>query len=96
MSPEVNVHVEGSNCSLAGVLDFQTSSTALDQLSPVIKKLPEVHIDLKSVSSANSAGLALLIECQALARQHQHKVRYSNIPAGLLQLAHVCEVDGLI
>ncbi len=92
----VNVDVTEGRCALNGVLDFNTTRAALESLSPVIKKQAKVEIDLGSISSANSAGLALLIECQALAHMHQHQVQFSNIPDGLLQLADVCEVKGLI
>jgi len=96
MSTTVSVDITDGRCSLNGVLDFNTTRAALDSLRPVIEQQPQVEIDLGSISSANSAGLALLIECQALASLNQHQVQFSNIPEGLLQLAVVCEVKGLI
>ena len=92
----VKIDITGGHCVLSGVLDFHTTRTALERVRPVIEQQTRVEIDLGAVSSANSAGLALLIECQALASLHQHQVQFSNIPEGLLQLADVCEVNGLI
>ena len=93
---EISVDITDGRCALNGVLDFNTTRMALDSLRSVIEQQPNVEIDLGSVSSANSAGLALLVECQALAALNQHQVQFSNIPEGLLQLAVVCEVKGLI
>ncbi len=95
-NPSVSVDVAEGRCALSGVLDFNTARTALDTLRPVIEQQPSVDIDLDSISTANSAGLALLVECKALAALNQHQVQFSNIPEGLLQLASVCEVKGLI
>jgi len=92
----VSVDVSEGRCALSGVLDFNTTRIALESVGPVIEQQQQLEIDLAAVSSANSAGLALLVECQALASLHQHKVSFSNVPEGLLQLAHVCEVNGLI
>lgn len=92
----VNVDITDGRCALSGVLDFHTTGAALESVRPVIEQQARVEIDLGAVSNANSAGLALLIECQALASLHQHQVLFSNIPEGLLQLADVCEVNGLI
>lgn len=96
--PTANVSIEISEgrCVLNGVLDFNTTRVALDNLRPVIEQQPKVEIDFGSISGANSAGLALLVECKALAALNQHQVQFSNIPEGLLQLASVCEVKGLI
>ena len=93
---KVSVNITEGHCALNGVLDFNTTRMALDSLRSVIEQQPKVEIDLGSISSANSAGLALLVECQALAALNQHQVQFSNIPEGLLQLAVVCEVTGLI
>ncbi|MEE9332638.1 MAG: STAS domain-containing protein [Granulosicoccaceae bacterium] len=96
MNTNVSIDITGGRCALNGVLDFNTTRLALENVRPVIEQQAKVEIDFSSVSSANSAGLALLIECQALAHLHQHQVQFSHIPEGLLQLAAVCEVKGLI
>ena len=45
---------------------------------------------------ADSSGLALLLEWQALARQQQRKLKISNAPDTLLSLARLCEADNLL
>jgi len=92
----VNIDVSDGRCAVSGVLDFNTTRTALERISPIIEQQSKLEIDLSAVDSANSAGLALLIECKALAHMHQHQVQFSNVPEGLLQLGDVCEVKGLI
>jgi len=53
-------------------------------------------IDLDGVSDSNSAGLALMIEWLAIGRSAGNEVSFVRVPDGLMQLAGVCQVDGLI
>lgn len=96
MEAEATIEVVDQRCCVGGVLDFDTARSAWDRLRPLIDQQQSLEIDLAGVTSANSAGLALLIECQATAKSQNHSIRFSHIPDGLMQLAHVCEVDGLI
>lgn len=48
----------------------------------------EIGIDLSGVTRADSAGLALLIELQRLARTHGRTLKFQNIPAQLRQLIY--------
>ncbi len=96
MIAEATIEVNKGHCLVGGALDFTTSRSALERLRPIIEEQKSLEIDLRAVTTANSAGLALLIECQAIARAQDHQVGFSNIPDGLKQLAHVCEVNGLI
>lgn len=96
MKAEAIVEVVDQRCCVGGVLDFDTTRSAWDRIRPIIDQQQSLEIDLAGVTAANSAGLALLIECQAVAQSQNHTIRFSRIPDGLMQLAHVCEVDGLI
>ena len=53
-------------------------------------------IDLTAVESADSAGLALLIEWLSLSRAAGGNLRYENIPSQLMQLARLSEVEALL
>ncbi len=57
---------------------------------------PEIEIDLSEVELADSSGLALLLEWQALATQQQRKLKISNAADNLLKLAKLCEADSLL
>ncbi len=52
--------------------------------------------DLADVERVDSAGLAWLINAIRDARQHQIKVRLTEVPHKLLKLAKISDVDGLL
>ena len=53
-------------------------------------------IDLTGVTSADSAGLALLIEWIRLGKKQNCNIRFLNLPAQLLPLARLFGVDHLL
>jgi phospholipid transport system transporter-binding protein len=54
---------------------------------------PVTLIDLSKVTTADSAGLALLLEWQAMQGAAQGKLEITNAPPGLMSLATLCEAD---
>ena len=57
---------------------------------------PIRNIDLSGVGLADSAGLALLLELQAMAGRQGHRLHIVNTPDNLLRLAKLCEADRLM
>jgi len=55
-----------------------------------------LELDLECVATIDSAGLALLIDWLAEARQRQRSLRYGRPPEALRQLAQLSEVESLI
>ena len=53
-------------------------------------------INLSGVTSADSAGLALLIEWTRLGRKQNFPVKFENMPAQMLPLARLFGVDHLL
>jgi phospholipid transport system transporter-binding protein len=53
-------------------------------------------VDLATVTAADSAGLALLVDWLAWALSHQCEMRFENLPATLQSLARICEVTPLL
>ena len=53
-------------------------------------------VDLGAVSSTDSAGLALLLEWQAAARQRGARLKFINAPVDLMRLAVLSESTGLL
>lgn len=92
---QMTVKQEGDVCHVAGSLNFETARSALDQVRPMIENA-SLTIDLDGVSDSNSAGLALMIEWVAIGRSAGNEVSFARVPDGLMQLAGVCQVDGLI
>jgi len=57
---------------------------------------PTLNIDLAGINHADSSGLALLLEWQAMAHKFDRSLHITNAPAGLLRLAKLCEADKLM
>ena len=93
---QAEVEHSGDTVSVSGVLDFVSASEALESVSAHIRANDALNIDLSGVIESNSAGLALLIEWVSVARRGGHTVTFRHIPDSLVQLAGVCQVDGLI
>ncbi|HET7756694.1 MAG TPA: STAS domain-containing protein [Steroidobacteraceae bacterium] len=53
-------------------------------------------IDCGAVSSADSAGLAVLIDWLALARAAGRPLRFTSLPPGLTALGRISEVEELL
>ncbi len=57
---------------------------------------PTLNIDLAGINHADSSGLALLLEWQAMAHKLDRSLYITNAPASLLRLAKLCEADELL
>ena len=53
-------------------------------------------IDCAGVTRADSAGLAVLLDWLAWGRRKSRAVRFENLPASLVAIARISEVDGLL
>jgi phospholipid transport system transporter-binding protein len=67
-----------------GVLVLETSTAA------------RLVIDCAAVSRADSAGLAVLLDWLAWGRRKSRPVTLENLPASLVAIARISEVDGLL
>jgi phospholipid transport system transporter-binding protein len=81
---------------LQGELTFNTARDLYRQSLQHWNQAPTLEIDLREVHSADSAGLALLIEWQRNARQHQQTLTFLNIPAALTKLAKISQLDEIL
>lgn len=86
------VTIAENKFALQGPLTFDTVPDVLGESRSWLKKDAEVTIDLKQVSKADSAGLALLIEWLRLARLSNCKVHFINFPP---QFKSLIDVTGL-
>jgi len=55
-----------------------------------------VVVDCAGVTRADSAGLAVLLEWLAWGRRHGREVALENLPASLVAIARISEVDELL
>jgi phospholipid transport system transporter-binding protein len=53
-------------------------------------------LDCSSVSRADSAGLAVLLDWLAWGRRHSRPVKLENLPESLIAIARISEVDELL
>ena len=81
--------------ALEGALSFTTVTTALSKLQPHLAGGAS-HIDLSGLVHADSAGLALLVECVKAARQRGHDIRFGQVPVQLAALAAACGLTRLL
>lgn len=82
--------------ALEGELVFRTV-TALDRAAHrAFKGAKELEVDLAGVTRCDSAALALLLEWAGRARRSGTVLRYRSLPAALLAIAAISEVEDLL
>lgn len=98
---ELSVTENGNHdgeCQLAlvGRLDFVTAPDALIQVGDRLADHAALSVDLSGVSTANSAGLALMVEWKSLAAESGKSIRFVGVPDSLLSIADICQVRSLL
>lgn len=86
----------GGRFEILGELSFQTAATALEKSKAVFSKHSIIEIDLAGVTRADSAGLALMLEWVNRARNNAHDLRFTNIPAQIISIAQISEVEDML
>lgn len=81
---------------LRGDLAFETAQQILQTSEPLFSGYESIHVDLSGVNSADSAGLALMLEWKARARHKGVSIDFVNVPQSLTAIAKTTEVDNLI
>lgn len=81
---------------LRGQLDFETVSALLTESEAVFAPFAEVSVDLREVSYANSAGLALLLEWMRQGGKTGRSVHFENISESLMQIARVSGLETIL
>jgi phospholipid transport system transporter-binding protein len=81
---------------VAGDVTFATAATLLEQGDALLKGDRTLVIDLEQAGNCDSAGVALLLEWMERARVKGVEIRYRNIPAALLDIARLSNVDPLL
>ena len=83
---------------VTGELTFATARDARQVGSLVLEgsSAPNLVVDCAGVARADSAGLAVLLDWLAWARRKSRPIRLENLPASLVAIAKISEVDGLL
>jgi len=81
---------------LSGDMSFATAAEILRASERSFGHFKKLELDLSQVEKADSAGLALLLEWKARARQRTAQIDFVGIPDSLLAIAKTTEVSELI
>lgn len=88
---------EDGTIYLGGEMTFTSTPGLYLKLESRFSENGAIHnIDLAGIGHADSSGLALLLEWQAMANKLDRRLRITNAPANLLSLAKLCEADNLM
>jgi phospholipid transport system transporter-binding protein len=79
-----------------GKLEFETVTEALEESDRLFHGDGALDIDLGSVSTGDSAGLALLLEWVRQARHAGRKITFRNVPEQLLAIARISEAQNFL
>jgi phospholipid transport system transporter-binding protein len=94
---QVNLQeVSAGRVSVTGVLSFGSVNQALKLMQPLLERNEAILVDLSAVERADSAGLALLVEWVARAKQNGIELTYCDIPQQMLAIARVSGLDVLL
>ncbi len=80
----------------SGVLGYVTAGRALPTGLALIPRGSSCTIDLSRVTEADSAGLAVLVEWLATAKSRGTVIRYQCIPAQILAVARISDLESLL
>jgi phospholipid transport system transporter-binding protein len=81
---------------LQGELDFASVPSVLTHAGMNMLGKHQVTVDLKGVTRADSAGLALLVEWLRESEIAGNTIKFVNVPAQLLSIARVCGLEEIL
>ena len=81
---------------LQGELDFASVPSVLRHAGVNMLGKELVTVDLKGVTRADSAGLALLVEWLRESENAGNRIEFVNVPAQLLSIARVCGLEEIL
>jgi len=80
---------------IAGTLDFDSVPSLFARTDELLAG-EAVAVDLSGVESANSAGVALLLEWQRLAHERGIRLQLDGIPEAVRRVARLSQVEPLL
>jgi len=91
--------IDSGHYRLTGPMTFATATALLHQAQRAFGSRAgrePIEVDLGSVTHADSAGLALLIEWASWTRPGPAGIRFIHMPEQLRAIARLSEADGLL
>jgi phospholipid transport system transporter-binding protein len=97
MTAPFGIGVAGPGRLLArGELSFATAGQALRDGLALLPSSGHCTIDLAGITSADSAGLAVLIEWLSVAGERGSTLAFEAVPGQLLAIARISDLDEMI
>jgi phospholipid transport system transporter-binding protein len=84
------------NWLLEGELGVASVPGLLEQAATAMKGRGDIEVDLKGVTRADSAGLALLVELMRGSSRNGRRIAFNHVPAQLLSIASVCGLEEIL
>lgn len=81
---------------IEGELGFQSVSGVLAKAGGVLASGEKIEMDLKGVTRADSAGLALLVEWLRETERVGKTISFVNVPVQLLSIARISGLDDIL
>ena len=85
--------VSSGHYLIDGEMSFATVEQLLKDSHPFFATESSLLFDLSGVQHADSAGVALLVEWLRLAKQKQRQLHFRNIPAQMLAIIEVSDLE---
>ena len=82
-----------NHLSLGGTLNFDTVPALVVQAKGMLSHGSETTVSLADVDSANSAGLALLLEMLRYSRSINTSIRFEQVPAKMATVARAYGIE---
>jgi len=92
----IRVGSDGSVLIIGGMTFSSTPNLYRELEKHFQSKGQVINIDLGNVEHADSSGLALLLEWQAMSNRKSRQLNITNAPDNLMRLAKLCEADILL
>jgi len=96
MSLCANIVEEKNFLIVSGSLNFFSVAKLWHDSLSLLEKKSSLRFDLSKIVSANSAGLALLLEWLRYAKKKGKLISFENIPSQLSSIAVVAGIDKII
>jgi phospholipid transport system transporter-binding protein len=96
MTETCSIELGDDGCArLAGELTFEAVPALYAQSQDTLPK-QLTTVDLSGITSADSAGLALLLEWQASRKGRSGPLTFTHAPSSLMSLASLCEATEML
>lgn len=86
----------GGRFRISGAMTFSNVTAILEASKELFGETPLIKLDLSGIAQGDSAGLALLLEWINWSTAYGREIRYFGIPAQILAIARISEVEELL